>query len=443
MIDRLFGFVAALRDAGVAVSPSEVIDACSAVSVITLEDREVLRGALAATVLKDIGARPIFDRLFEVFFSLGAHRDATVTPEEYHEALSAALEAGDTEQMRRLAGEAVENFAGMTPGRQVSGVYYAYRTARGLDLDRLHSELLTGLSLQDPEDQGLSGEAERETRRRIAALKRAIDEEVAARLVEDRSANDLARTLALTLPEDTDIMHASREELRALRGAVGPLAVKLASRMERRHRSHQIAALDVRATIRRSLSTGGVPVVPVTRRRRIDRPEIVLLTDISGSVASFARFTIQLMYALAHELRRLRAFAFIDAVDEVTEHFGGGVDIDSALRGIGSSARVVGMAGHSDYGATFRSFADRYGESLSRRTTFIVCGDSRTNYHDPASATFRSLAESARATYWLNPEPATYWDTGDSVMAAYGRYCDAVVECRTLRQLENFISDVL
>jgi uncharacterized protein with von Willebrand factor type A (vWA) domain len=444
LLATLLDFVTALRAAGVSVSPSSVIDAAAALSVIDLLDRASVRAALAVTLIKDPSSLLIFYRLFDVFFAAGAHEDPSIEEDELFDAIRDALLNERWDRLSELVGQAVERFGGVSPERPVSGVYYAYRTSRALDLDRLRFELLAGLATQaEGEPASVFDDPDYQVNRRLGELAATIDREVLARIVEARGATEVARTLGLHLAEDAEIMHASREELRELRRIITPLAVKLTAKLERRHRSKNAGRLDFRATIRHSLSTGGVPLSPITRDDRPMRPEVVLLADVSGSVASFARFTMQLLYALAHELRKLRSFAFIDEIDEVTELLGGNQDIEAALRSVAQSAKVVGLVGHSDYGATFRHFDERYGSSISATTTLIICGDARSNYHDPEEHHFRSFAERAKATYWLNPEPRGYWDTGDSALASYAPWCRAVVECRTLRQLERFVEQVL
>ncbi len=438
MFDRLIRFSTALREAGVGVSPAEVADACRAALATGVDDRETVRAALRATMVKSVSSRDAFDLLFEIFFPLAPLRaGGDLSDQELSESMLSALLEGE-DALPGLVGEAVERFAGISAGRPVSSAYYSYRTARAIDLDGLKRALIEALG-----GEGGDGEIRREASRRIGEVSRLIDREVLSRLVEERGAEEMAGALSIKLPEDVEIMHASGDELRALREAVAPLAAKLVATLERRHRSRREGPLDFRATIRESLSTGGVPVNPVTKRRRPERPEVVLLTDISGSVASFARFTLQLLYTLSNELRGLRSFAFIDEVDEVTGVFKTGTDVETALREIARSAKVVGNAGHSDYGAVFRNFDERFGGSLGSRTTLIVCGDARSNYHDPGIDAFKRIAGSVKATYWLNPEPEGYWDTGDSMMDAFAPYCTAATEVRTLRQLHTFISEVL
>ncbi len=447
MISRTLALARALAEAGAPVSPAELSDALRAVASLPLLERSSVRAALAATMVKDPSAREVFAALFDVFFPRGLAPEEIGTDEgeldddALRDAVRAALERGDEDELRALAATAVERFAEIAPGRSVAGAYYTYRTQRGLELDRMRAELLAASTRSSEPDVSWLHE-EREARRRLAALARFVDEAVTARLAHEREPEELARSLGLRVAEDVDIMGASREELLAIRNAVRPLAAKLVSKLERRHARRE-GFFDLRRTFRRSLGTGGVPLDPARRPRRPRRPDVVVLTDISGSVAAFARFTLQLLWALAGELRRLRSFAFIDAVDEVTPLVDGSWDIEAALRAVAERAVVVGRQGHSDYGAVLRQFEERYAHVLSPRTTLLILGDARSNFHDPHAEVLVHLARRARATYWLNPEPARYWDSGDSVMGAYAPACTAVVECRSLRQLEHFIEEVL
>jgi uncharacterized protein with von Willebrand factor type A (vWA) domain len=156
-------------------------------------------------------------------------------------------------------------------------------------------------------------------------------------------------------------------------------------------------------------------------------------------MATFARFTLQFTYAMATQFSRLRSFVFIDTVDEVTRYFGPGVDFPDALSRIASEAEAVWLDGHSDYGNSFARFEERFGSEITPRSTIIITGDARNNYRPPQAEILAQVADRARAVYWLNPEPRSYWDSGDSVMGRYSPHCDGTFEVRTLRQLEAFV----
>lgn len=458
-------FVGELRAVGIPVSMVEAVDAARALEHVDLTRRPALKAALGATLVKSARHVDAFGAAFEAFFSLlpaageaAEGRDradlATIAAagrggsgsgesdlEELVAALFAALRDGDPGLTQAVVRQAVIRLAGMEPGRPVGGTYYLYRVLRRLDLDAIRQRLLAALSVVDPSPLERRLIAE-EVERRLEEFRAALRAEIRKRLVADRGREAVARTLRRPLVEDIDLTTATREDLARIEAVIHPLTRKLAARLAQRRRAGRQGRLDVRRTLRRSLSTGGVPVDPRFRRPRPGKPEIVLLADISGSVATFARFTMQIVHAIAAQFSRVRSFAFIDTVDEVTGFFGSGTDFGEALRRVGTEAEVVWLDGHSDYGNVFSTFVDRYLGALSPRSTLIITGDARTNYHDPGVAALRRIAAAARAVYWLNPEHHRYWDTGDSVIGAYAPACDEVHEVRNLRQLERFVEKV-
>ena len=468
MLDVLQGFVHELRSAGLPVSMTENLDAMRAVEHIDISERDLFKAALGATLVKHHQHRPAFDTVFDVYFSLyspgvdadDAHADewaemvseaaggggggGELTREELAQMLLDALMNLDRDQLRRLAATAVTQFAGMEPGRPVGGTYYLYRTLRQLDLDDLEARLIGRAQEQgDVPDDDLAARLQAEEyQARLRMLRELVEAEIRRRLVADRGVEAMARTLRKPLPEDVDFMHASREEMLALQRAIYPLtrslAARLAQRRRRRHRGH----LDFRKTVRASLSYGGVPAEPKFRHPHPSKPEIMVVADISGSVASFARFTLQFVYAMASQFSKVRSWVFIDGIDEVTRFFQGSDDVTEAVHRVNTVADVVWVDGHSDYGHAFEVFHKRHAHEVTKKTSLIFLGDARNNYHASQSWVLHALGERARHLSWLNPEPRGYWDTGDSIMAEYVPYCDGVYECRNLRQLERFVATV-
>ncbi len=480
LLDLLNGFIAELRSAGLPVSLTENLDAMEAVRHIPLDDRSAFKYALAATLVKNHAHWRAFETVFEVYFSLrgdefsidddasgpqleldddqvgelpegagkgdgsGGHADG-MTPEELAEALYQALLKGDQAMVRAMARQAVKRYAGMEPGRPVGGTYYLYRTMRNLDLDGMLERLMEQSRSDAPEQ--LTSLEERlehdEYEHRIEQLKQEIESEIRRRLVADRGVDAMAKTLRKPLPEDIDFMHASREEMVSLRKALQPLTRRLAVRLARKRRHGRKGSLDFRNTVRHSLSYGGVPAEPKYRYPRPSKPEIFVIADISGSVAAFARFTLHLVHAIASQFSRVRSFVFIDGIDEVTRFFEGEEDIVQAIHRVNTEADVVWVDGHSDYGHAFEVFWNRWGKEIGPKTTVIILGDARNNYHATQSWVIKEMRQKARHVYWLNPEPRAYWDTGDSVVGEYGVHCDGTFECRNLRQLERFVDHLV
>lgn len=464
MLGIITGFIDELRSAGVPVSMVEAIDGMRAVEVVDIGDRVALRETLRATLIKNIRHEKAFDTAFEVYFSKvptpASNEDAAELPPDLPrsdgetgpepapfdldsllDSLLEALAGLDESAIRRGARSAVEELAGMEPGRPVGGTYYLYRTLRRLDLKELEERLMEALmsdeSLSELDQRLLKEEVEA----RIERLREEIEDEIRRRLVADRGRDAVARTLRRPLIEDVDLMHATTKDLQEMEAAIGPLTRKLAARLARRRRK-RTGRLDFRRTMRKSLATGGVPADPQFRHPRPHRPEVWLLCDISGSMATFSRFTLQFTHAMSTHFAKLRSFAFVDTIDEVTDFFGPGIDFGSALQRITTEAEVVWLDGHSDYGNSLETFFSRYGRQLNSRTTVIITGDARNNYRPPRAAVLGDIAKECRAVVWLNPEPTAYWDTGDSAMSHYAEHCNSVHEVRTLRQLEEFIEQL-
>lgn len=479
MLDLLNGFIRELREAGLPVSLTENLDAMQAIKHIPLEDREAFKYALGATLIKSNTHWRAFETVFEVYFSLrgkhyklgddeldellggeegeqGDQQNAdgmqgsggsgdSLSPEELAEMLYRALLEGDEAMLRALARQAVKRFAGMEPGRPVGGTYYLYRTLRNLDLDAVLDKLMAQARQDSPAP--LSPLEERlehdEYEGRIDKLKKEIEAEIRRRLVADRGVEAMAKTLRKPLPEDVDFMHASREEMISLRKAIYPLTRKLAVRLARKRRHGRKGPLDFRSTMRHSLSYGGVPLDPKFKYPRPTKPEIFVIADISGSVASFARFTLHLVYAISNQFSKVRAFVFIDGIDEVTRFFENVDDIADAVHRVNTEADVVWVDGHSDYGHAFEVFWSQWGKEIGPKTTVMILGDARNNYHASQSWVIKEIQQKARHCYWLNPEPRAYWNTGDSIVGEYAVHCDGAFECRNLRQLEKFVDHLV
>ncbi|MEI7991044.1 MAG: VWA domain-containing protein [Actinomycetota bacterium] len=476
MLELINGFVGELRNAGIPVSLTENLDAFEAIKFIPIEDREAFKFALAATMVKNASHWRAFETVFEVYFSLrgpqyqlkdgdqvdellkemqdqmrqgdgkgqaGGAMDS-LTPEEMMQLLYNALMQGDDGLMKALAKQAVQRFAGMEPGRPVGGTYYLYRTLRNLDLDSVLEKLMEaqkqGAEAHNAEFTDLEERLERdEFNSRIDSFKKEIEAEIRRRLVADRGVEAMAKTLRKPLPEDVEFMHASREEMALLRKALQPLTRKLAARLARKRKHGRKGPLDFRNTMRHSLSYGGVPAEPKFKYPRPSKPELVVIADISGSVAAFARFTLMLVYAIQGQFSKVRSFVFIDGIDEVTDFFKGVEDVQEAVHRVNTEADVVWVDGHSDYGHAFEVFWEKYGKDISSKSTVVFLGDARNNYHASQAWVVKSIRQKARQVYWLNPEPKSYWNTGDSIVGEYGAHTDGVFECRNLRQLEGFV----
>jgi len=461
VLDLLSGFVTELRTAGLPVSVGEHVDAARAVGTIDLSDRELLRASLAASLVKRADYQETFERTFALYFGDRHLNEATIaalvadnpelattptdntparpTPSgsEVAEQLLEALLADNKRSLAEMAALAVDRYAGIEAGRPVGASYYLYRTMRQLNLEQIE-ETLAERSF-DPSVPFGERLAKESAAAKIDDFKQMLEEDIIERLVDDRGVEAMAEATRKRLLEDIDVMQANRDELVALEKALVPLGRKLAARLAQKRRRRRRGVVDIRRTIRESLSTGGVPLDIRFRPPHPSKPEIVVLADMSGSVASFARFTLLLVHALSGEFSKVRSFVFVDGVDEVTALFEECTDPAEAADRIAAEANMVADDGHSNYGQVFSSFVAAHVSSLNPRSTVLILGDARSNYHPARVDALAAIRRRVKKMYWLNPEPQSYWFSGDSVLGEYAPYCEEVVECRTLRQLEAFV----
>lgn len=447
MLDRHIGFLDALRDAGLPVSLAEGLDAVRAITAVDLLDRESLRSAYAATVVKRQGHRDVFDSLFDLWYPAATGDPIAVPQPDTEGRVEITGGRGASEQVRQMRADLAElvfdgDLTGLEQLARAAVAEFGRLPTSGSWSQNAVLQALTPRTLlaglmrtAEPADELAERVTRREFTARLARFEERVTADVRRRIAEDRGTE---RVVVRRPLNQRDFLSMGQADLIALRREVYPLSRRLATRMSRRNRRSRRGTLDFRRTIRRSLATGGVPVYPVRRPRRPHRPELVVLCDVSSSVAAFARFALLLVYALREQFTKVRAFAFVRQADEVTRYFADADDVLDALERMETEGGIQLMGGGTNYGRVFGDFAARYPDAVGPKTALLILGDARSNYADPAVDALAALADRARHAYWLNPEPQRNWDTGDSVA---GRYAEVVemVECRNLTQLAEFV----
>ena len=452
MVDQVTRLATVLRKAGIDVATGDVIDATRALTLLDLLDRELVRSALRAVMISREPDLAVFDRAFDMVFAPGmavpvqsdASSDAfsgDAPDRPTAAALSADVRAaaarGDADAMRALAARAVAMYGGDDAADRV----VIHRIMRALDLANMLSAVMRRLRGAGDLSEFELSLRRHEIARALEEFRRALADEIAKnRLASSGDVGDQELPVGAL---DRPVLSLSSSELAELRRTLQPLARQLAARVGRRRRPRATGRLDPRRTFRRSLETGGIPIDPAQRRKHPHRPDVVVLCDISGSVAEFAQFTFTLVHAIHDVLAGVRSFAFVGGIADMTEIFKR-ADFDVPVQRVLERRGVVGFDGHSDYGAVFQQFCDQYlDDAVGRRTTVLVTGDGRTNFRDAGAAAFARIAERARRVYWLDPEPEAEWETDDSAMAEYRPLCDGVFEVSTIRALSDVIAAIV
>jgi len=463
---HLVGFVEALRKVGINVGPSETVDAGRVMATLGLGDRNVLREGLACAVLRRPDHRDTYNALFDLWFpaAMGdrailelesdagddADEDITRLPPEDVEAMRSALldmlEDSDMssldDRLMAMIAQIVDAYGKYNSSRGPS--YSSYQALKAMALDELEGRLLAGLLAPYGDEPSPTQEqiAKAIAAKRISQLRQMVEAETKRRTAEQIGREHVQTYGIPQLAENVEFLRASGDQLRQMRNVVAPLARTLATRLAAKRRRAHSGQIDLRKTLRKSMSTGGVPIDVVLKKPHPARPELVVLCDVSGSVAGFSSFTLMLVHALRQQFSRVRVFAFIDTTDEVTELFGPDADLAVAVQKITREAAVYTRDGHSDYGHAFVSFMDKWPNVLSPRSALLVLGDGRNNYRNPETDLLARMVEASRHAHWLNPEPKHLWGSGDS---AVPKYQDVITmhECRSAKQLASVIDHLL
>jgi uncharacterized protein with von Willebrand factor type A (vWA) domain len=435
----LLAFAEDLREEGVAVGTSEILDTFAVLEHVPWSDQADFKEAIAATLAKSPEDRRVFELVFDRFFFRaaeaeaarrsiteaggGADGEAEINLEMLRQQIAAALRDGSDGAMRDLARLAIAAF-GEGQGSGVLGVD-VQRIRRALGL---RAEPQPDLPEDDPRRRGTPREQLRRFEQHLRReLERAMIERTAS-LPPKRPLNELDRALPTGPIQDLAAVHR----------VVTQLKRRLATQGHELKGRKRHAHVDVRRTMRASLETGGVPITLKYRPQRPRRPEIFVLCDVSTSVTSASTFFLSVLHALHDAFRKLRSFVFIERISEVTEVFERERDFRAASEAISKDAGVADISGYTDYGRVWEEFLAEIEDELHPRATVIVLGDARTNGRPPRDDVFAAITARAGRTFWLNPEPRLYWNYGDSVISAYEKHCVAF-ECWRTDQLEEFV----
>jgi uncharacterized protein with von Willebrand factor type A (vWA) domain len=469
---KILEFAQLLRKSGVRVSPAETLDALAALDEVAIDDRAIFRDALRATMVKRGDDVPSFDELFELFWSgfydnlreafaaAGAElaeagldldelleqiaailRDAEGEIGEFSD-LARALLSADLTQLESLIRQAAAR-AGVERIQNFLQVgFFSRRTAEQLGMEGAGDEL---------RDLATRLEAAGMAPDQVAALRALIEELMAAarrsvrafteRELQKQSHDYMERFRRETLLEKS-FYHLTEEEIRRMREVVERLAQRIKNILSIRRRRLKRGKLDLHQTLRRNMAHGGIPFERIIKQRRKVRPKLVILTDVSSSVANVSRFMLQFVYALQEAFNKIRSFVFVAELGEVTPLFQD-AEINEAIEAALDGGDVINVYTRSNFGYAFHHFWQHHLAAIDNKTTVLILGDARNNYNDPRAWCLRDIHEKAKNVVWLNPESPSAWGFGDSVMDAYLPYCDVAEECRNLRQLSRVVDKLL
>lgn len=454
MQENLHRFFRAARGAGVHVSPAESIDAMRAVARVGLADRSVLRDSLLLTLAKSEDEKKALGACFDLFFApvdpARPSRDDGAQDDGGDDSIQESAPAGSPEPdgqasaelgalaQMLLAPNTTDVAAAIANASSAVGLSeIRYFTQRGL----FSSRMLDAMGIQRLRDDL---DALTETNPALAerletaleALRETVREAVAQALV--LYGREEAETLRHEILRSAPLSRIEPRQVAEMRALIRQIARRLRERYAKPRKRQRRGHLDVRRTLRRNAAWGGVPFLTAWKRRHRDKPKIVALCDVSGSVARVSDFFLLLIHSLHEVVDDVRSFAFSGHLIEVSAI----LDEKPAEEAMAEIMDKVGF-GSSDYGSSLVDFEQAFMASVTPQTTVIVLGDARSNNLDPRADILKRIAERAKRVVWLNPEGRMSWGFGDSEMPRYQTFCNVVRQCATAQQLERAITDIV
>jgi uncharacterized protein with von Willebrand factor type A (vWA) domain len=444
-------FLQVARGAGLRVSAAEGIDAARAVQMIGFADRDILKDSLGLILAKTPEEKAAYDEAFELYFKrddLGASEDEAEGPSRRSAAQSQGGEGGQGEgsgqglgqlleqddraalatQMERAARESgLENIRFFTQKN-----LYARRILDRMGLRQVERDMETLRQSGTPEGLGRAQFLEG----RVDQLRDSVRDFVERNLI--LFAKGETEKFREELLKSARLSNLERRDLDRMRVLVRQMAKKLAARYAKTRRRRLRGQLDIRRTMRRNMGWGGIPFITVWKQKRIEKPRVMVLCDVSGSVAPMSQFLLMFLYALNEALSDIRSFAFAGSLIEVSEI----LEKEPVEQAITKIMETIGF-GSSNFGNSFADFEDGWMKDVTNKTTIIILGDARGNRTDPRTDILARMSERSKRIIWLNPEYKSAWGTGDSDMYRYAPFCNLVTVCNTLRHLERAITDIL
>ena len=446
MVDFLRDFIHILRSSDLRVSTSESIDAMNVVSEIGLDNKSLLKDSLSFSLAKTLREKEIFNECFDNFFE---ENYMDLKNDELHkENYEKDIEFDDLNNSENMQRNLEELYKNSDKTSLMTAMALAARDANlqdiklftqvGMFTRKIFDEMGLETLNNDIFQASRQGDTERESElKNIRESLRLEIRDYVENQVKLRTTN-AGKQLREDALSQMRLTQADKSDYQIMSGIIKKMARRLISVHSRRKRKSQRGMLDIRSTIRANQEYDGILFETIWKKTKVDRPKIVALCDVSGSVANVSRFFLMFLHSLTEILPNVRTFAFSNKAGEVTDLFEN-KDIEVAA----AETLLLNGGGSTDYGQAFVDLEGLLENNIDRKTTVIILGDARSNYGDPRCDVLKTIQEKSKRILFLNPEPKSVWGTGDSEMLRFVPYCSKSKVCSSLFDLERVVDDML
>ena len=435
----LTDFVKALRNSNVRVSPAETLDAVSVVNTVGYDDKELLKKSLSIVLPKTPDEKEKFETCFDEFFSDELKQQIELNQSQ----LSDIKDVDSNLAKKLLEGSQAELMLSIADAAEEAEIReIRYFTQRSVFTRRILEKMGVGkledelMSLGASREDDLPSELEQELRNQLTNLRERVSDYVQQQFLlhGDVSGEQLREQVFKSM----NMAQIDRSYLHEVHTLVRKMAKKLANMHSRRKKNFRRGKLDIRKTIQDNWVNQGVLFDLRWSYKKIDKPKIIVVCDVSGSVGAYARFMLMFLFSLTEVVSKIRAFVFSSNLGEITEDFKTNT-LENAIEG--ALSKYGG--GSTDYSSALSDLVSICIDEIDKKTTVVILGDARNNFGPDKAELLKLVKDRAKQVYWLNPEGTYRWNTGDSVMNTYSAYCSKVFECGTLTQLERVIGTLL
>jgi uncharacterized protein with von Willebrand factor type A (vWA) domain len=436
----LTDFVKALRNANVRVSPAETIDAMSVINDVGYDNKVLLKRTLSIVLPKTPEEKQKFSECFDNFFTdeikpVEENQSASdnANPQEGKSDLANTLLEGSQAEIMLAIADAGEESEIREIKYFTQRSVFTRRILEQMGVGKLEDEIM---QMGAQNDGGEPSELEQELRNQLTGLRERVSNYVQQQFLlhGDVSGEQLREQVFKSM----NMAQIDRSYMQEVHSLVRRMAKKLANMHSRRKKNYRRGKLDIRKTLRDNWKNQGVLFNLSWTYKKVDRPKILVVCDVSGSVGAYARFMLMFMFSLTEVVSKLRAFVFSSNLGEVTQDFK-----DQSLEPAIEKALQKHGGGSTDYGQALSEFVSLCLDDIDKKTTVVILGDARNNFGPEKSHLMKLIFERAKQVYWLNPEGKYRWNTGDSVMTNYSAYCTKVFQCGSIDQLERVIATLL
>lgn len=411
------GFVSALRESGIRVSPGESLDAVQALGLCGMTGRKSSRQLLRLTLVKNVNDIPVFNEVFNRYFSRYKFFDPETNVPELMEAALVDMEG----EFNYLNQRRDDDHDEQGPLLKLDS-----------DINPEDLQELKSLTEIDPDDS--------DGNEIVVQMKGYRGKSKAPRPTRRYTQNPLTIELNKSNSAPTGITFTHEEQI-AMQDVVSRMLMRLRKDMKRMKNNQNRGKLHVIKTIQKNYRHDMVPFQVALRRKRREKPRLVVLCDVSFSVSHASRFMLLLLHTLHNQMLDVRSFIFNREVAEITEMLAN-MPVNDLMETI-DKGDIVDLDANSSFGQVFLAFKKRYLENLRGRPAFIILGDARNNYDEANDWVLDEIREKTRYMLWLTPEERDTWKRGDCLMDIYGSYCDKVEVVKTVEDLSLVVEDLL